>query len=374
MSHDTGRNFGIFKALHPIRHALGKAQLAAYLMRLAILHDLTTLSSARGMFANCPDILTVLEVAIPEVIGLPINGLETSQSRFMVDNSIHCSQIAWELESDSYPMQFDLMWTCQLSIVSDFLGWRGGQRGPRIKVDEEEIRKRKGKVPMVDEAPNILDMPLSVPLERWRPDGHIKVDWSDRIKVFEEGFDKAECELFNHEVKDLAQGVSHETVIAHKQAQEFMNSFVKKIREGLEDIIPKLGVWTLLIDYQRNELADEKLEKEEVVMASIKAQEAAKDVQEKFEEVSEDTRNTKSIGNILLTSPNAALFVGGADCPSLCLCCWLTIDDALFIAGLALGELRSVGDLYDFKTIAVLFFIGLISVAPTVVSRKQTHE
>lgn len=43
-------------------------------------------------------------------------------------------------------------------------------------------------------------------------------------------------------------------------------------------------------------------------------------------------------------------------------------------AGLALGELRSVADLYDSRTIAVLFFIGLVSVAPTIVSRKQTHE
>lgn len=43
-------------------------------------------------------------------------------------------------------------------------------------------------------------------------------------------------------------------------------------------------------------------------------------------------------------------------------------------AGLALGELRSVADLYDYKTIAVLFFIGLVSVAPTIVSRKQMHE
>lgn len=43
-------------------------------------------------------------------------------------------------------------------------------------------------------------------------------------------------------------------------------------------------------------------------------------------------------------------------------------------AGLALSELRSVADLYDFKTLAVLFFIGFVFVAPTIVSRKQTHE
>ncbi|GLJ54261.1 hypothetical protein SUGI_1164090 [Cryptomeria japonica] len=43
-------------------------------------------------------------------------------------------------------------------------------------------------------------------------------------------------------------------------------------------------------------------------------------------------------------------------------------------AGLALGELRSVRDLYDLKTMAVLFLIGLVSIAPTIVNRKQTHE
>jgi len=40
-------------------------------------------------------------------------------------------------------------------------------------------------------------------------------------------------------------------------------------------------------------------------------------------------------------------------------------------AGLALGELRSLGDLYDFKTIATLFFIGMISIIPTLVNRNK---
>ncbi|PON48304.1 Transmembrane protein [Parasponia andersonii] len=34
-------------------------------------------------------------------------------------------------------------------------------------------------------------------------------------------------------------------------------------------------------------------------------------------------------------------------------------------AGVALGELQSIGDLYDFNSIATLFFIGLVSVTPT---------
>lgn len=38
-------------------------------------------------------------------------------------------------------------------------------------------------------------------------------------------------------------------------------------------------------------------------------------------------------------------------------------------AGLALGELQSVGDLYDFHSIAALFFIGVISVTPTLMGK-----
>lgn len=38
-------------------------------------------------------------------------------------------------------------------------------------------------------------------------------------------------------------------------------------------------------------------------------------------------------------------------------------------AGLALGELQSVGDLYDFHSIATLFFIGVISFTPTLMGK-----
>ncbi|RYQ81519.1 hypothetical protein Ahy_Scaffold1g107428 [Arachis hypogaea] len=41
-------------------------------------------------------------------------------------------------------------------------------------------------------------------------------------------------------------------------------------------------------------------------------------------------------------------------------------------AGLALGELQSVGDLYDFNSIATLFFIGLVSVTPTLISKNES--
>lgn len=41
-------------------------------------------------------------------------------------------------------------------------------------------------------------------------------------------------------------------------------------------------------------------------------------------------------------------------------------------AGLALGELRSVGDLYDFQSIATLFLIGVVSVAPSLMSKSKS--
>lgn len=43
-------------------------------------------------------------------------------------------------------------------------------------------------------------------------------------------------------------------------------------------------------------------------------------------------------------------------------------------AGLALGDLKSVRDLYDFKTLVVLFMIGMIAIVPTILKRKRTYE
>ncbi|GMH17349.1 hypothetical protein Nepgr_019190 [Nepenthes gracilis] len=43
-------------------------------------------------------------------------------------------------------------------------------------------------------------------------------------------------------------------------------------------------------------------------------------------------------------------------------------------AGLALGELKSVKDLYDFKTLMVLFFIGSVAIFPVLLKRKRTYE
>lgn len=43
-------------------------------------------------------------------------------------------------------------------------------------------------------------------------------------------------------------------------------------------------------------------------------------------------------------------------------------------AGLALGELKSVKDLYDIKTLAVLFLIGSILLLPTLLKRKRVYE
>ncbi|CDP13061.1 unnamed protein product [Coffea canephora] len=49
------------------------------------------------------------------------------------------------------------------------------------------------------------------------------------------------------------------------------------------------------------------------------------------------------------------------------------ITPAAFVtvrAGIALGELKSVGDLYDFQSIATLFLIGAITVTPTLIGSK----
>ncbi|KAF5455897.1 hypothetical protein F2P56_025426 [Juglans regia] len=43
-------------------------------------------------------------------------------------------------------------------------------------------------------------------------------------------------------------------------------------------------------------------------------------------------------------------------------------------AGLALGDLKSVKDLYDFKTLSVLFLIGFISICPALLKRKKVSE
>ncbi|KAH9757899.1 putative membrane protein [Citrus sinensis] len=43
-------------------------------------------------------------------------------------------------------------------------------------------------------------------------------------------------------------------------------------------------------------------------------------------------------------------------------------------AGLALGDLQSVKDLYDFKTLLVLFLIGSVIILPTLLKRKRIYE
>ncbi|KAF3445395.1 hypothetical protein FNV43_RR10571 [Rhamnella rubrinervis] len=43
-------------------------------------------------------------------------------------------------------------------------------------------------------------------------------------------------------------------------------------------------------------------------------------------------------------------------------------------AGLALGDLKSVKDLYDFKTLSVLFLIGSLIIFPTLLKKKRIYE
>jgi hypothetical protein len=42
-------------------------------------------------------------------------------------------------------------------------------------------------------------------------------------------------------------------------------------------------------------------------------------------------------------------------------------------AGIALSDLRSLNDLYDPQSIALLFFIGIVSVMPTLLSKNETQ-
>ena len=41
-------------------------------------------------------------------------------------------------------------------------------------------------------------------------------------------------------------------------------------------------------------------------------------------------------------------------------------------AGLALGELQSIGDLYDFNSMATIFLIGIVSVTPTLMGKSDS--
>ncbi|XP_050234749.1 uncharacterized membrane protein At4g09580 [Mercurialis annua] len=40
-------------------------------------------------------------------------------------------------------------------------------------------------------------------------------------------------------------------------------------------------------------------------------------------------------------------------------------------AGIALGELKTMGDLYDFKSVATLFLIGIVSITPTLLTKSK---
>ena len=41
-------------------------------------------------------------------------------------------------------------------------------------------------------------------------------------------------------------------------------------------------------------------------------------------------------------------------------------------AGIALRELRSMGDLYDFHSIAAMLLVGVVSVTPTLISKGMS--
>ncbi|KAJ1697333.1 hypothetical protein LUZ63_005845 [Rhynchospora breviuscula] len=52
----------------------------------------------------------------------------------------------------------------------------------------------------------------------------------------------------------------------------------------------------------------------------------------------------------------------------------LAILTDIMQAGLALGDLKSVRELYDFKTLLFLFLIGSVAIFPAIMNRKRTYE
>uniref|UniRef100_A0A453CWC9 Uncharacterized protein n=1 Tax=Aegilops tauschii subsp. strangulata TaxID=200361 RepID=A0A453CWC9_AEGTS len=43
-------------------------------------------------------------------------------------------------------------------------------------------------------------------------------------------------------------------------------------------------------------------------------------------------------------------------------------------AGIALGELTSLSDLYDTQSVALLFLIGVVSVTPALLSKDEAQD
>ncbi|KAL9256674.1 putative membrane protein [Drosera capensis] len=96
-------------------------------------------------------------------------------------------------------------------------------------------------------------------------------------------------------------------------------------------------------------------------------------------------KRRKSLLNYMLflrvtpTLPNTFINVASpiVDVPyhTFFLATFLGLIPAAFVtvkAGLALGELRSVGDLYDFQSIATMFLIGVVSITPTLLSKNES--
>lgn len=63
---------------------------------------------------------------------------------------------------------------------------------------------------------------------------------------------------------------------------------------------------------------------------------------------------------------------------TLCIVCANFNPTACFIsciqAGIALGELTSLSDLYDTQSVALLFLIGVVSITPALLSKDEAQE
>eukprot|EP01018_Ginkgo_biloba_P028378 Gb_29762 [translate_table: standard] len=181
-----------------------------------------------------------------------------------------------------------------------------GQRIELRQVEEAEDRRRKKGVHQVPipSLPNYLTNMLRLEWPGSIPDNFVNLEYNDRWKVFEEGLDKEECELFNHEqwrptftanvinilvsdlvrkIKDPEHGVSSERRrLKNKHLKLSRKSSLLKILEGLESLIPKLGTWILKHDRAQKEIYELK---SKAVAATQLAQKAGREADEAHQQV-----------------------------------------------------------------------------------------
>eukprot|EP01018_Ginkgo_biloba_P019892 Gb_33706 [translate_table: standard] len=195
-----------------------------------------------------------------------------------------------------------------------------GQRSELRQVEDvEDRRRKKGKFKVDENTPgHSLEHPLQPSIEHGATTGAYQ--YEERWKIFEDGLEKKDCELFNHEqwrptftanvidilVRDLVckikvpeYGESSETKNTKNKAttaeqkiqfiqkfcdlwlsnitlddiayQQFKCNYSTKIPDGLESIILKLGTWILKHDHAQNKIYELKSKVAEATCFAWKA-------------------------------------------------------------------------------------------------------